>query len=79
MRGTHKHTKTSATKNAVQPLPVNKGSRLGNSIFVKLIVVILSLRTPTLHGKNTLWAFLDEDDDEHEHTNLGKHGTGHSL
>ena len=31
------------------------------------------LRTAALHGKDALRTFLDEDDDEHQHGNLGQH------
>jgi hypothetical protein len=68
----------SKAKTKADPLArENKGPRWGNDNVG--LVFISSLCTAALHCKNALRPFLNEDDDEHQHTYFGQHSACHAF
>src|ERR1035437_5587429 len=73
--GASTQTTSRATIKALQPLRVSSGAGVGNVSWEE-VFIFLSFRTAALHSEDALRTFLYEDDDEHQHSNLGQHGAG---
>src|SRR5687767_11247927 len=87
--GASAQTAISATKKAVQPLPLSSGPLEGSATLVIRKPPRFALRyspserpcgscfgTPTFDSEDALWPLLDEDDDEDQHRDLREHRAG---
>jgi len=72
--GATKAMKTATMKNATQAEGLSSGFFAG--IKFKFI---LGLCTPALQSKKSLWAFLNEDNDQYQNSDFREHGTRQTL